>query len=197
MSQIDTVFLDLDGVLCDLVRSVLRMCGVQEVERAHAAHTQFHRLARTVMAYAPQHVADDLGFESEDAVWHYVDRRGGWPFWANLSRTPWMAELMEAANSGDALVRILSTPTSRPASSHGKVQWVREHIDERAYLRLTLTREKHLLACHGRLLVDDAEHNVDAWIRAGGQAILWPQPWNRDRHVSVERALDVVREAVS
>ena len=40
------------------------------------------------------------------------------------------------------------------------------------------TIRKHFCARPDALLIDDSDHNVEAFLAHGGQAILVPRPWN-------------------
>jgi len=38
--------------------------------------------------------------------------------------------------------------------------------------------EKWLMAGLDRLLIDDADHNIDKFVQYGGHTLLVPRPWN-------------------
>jgi 5'(3')-deoxyribonucleotidase len=59
----------------------------------------------------------------------------------------------------------------------GKLEWVRKNIPQ-AIDRTIITRHKHLLAGPGRILIDDAEFNVNDWNEHGGTGILYPAHHN-------------------
>ena len=53
------------------------------------------------------------------------------------------------------------------------------------------------MAHPGALLIDDADRNVKRFVRAGGMAYLFPQPWNSNRHRVYEDRLGEVRAIFS
>ena len=58
------------------------------------------------------------------------------------------------------------------------VPWMRRFVPDFTFDRVILIKDKYLLARPGRVLIDDADHNVDNWVAAGGEGILVPRPWN-------------------
>lgn len=76
---------------------------------------------------------------------------------------------------------ILTSPSLAPSCLEGKVRWLYEHFPKekgRHFSDFLIGNQKHLLAWPGRVLIDDAEANVEKFRSAGGEAILFPQVWN-------------------
>lgn len=162
--MLDRILLDIDGVLADFVGGALRL---------------FHRLD-ALEAWPPGEweVARVIGVADED-FWATVDH-GGEDFWARLEPTPWAAgfvELCEGVCPGR--VSLLSSPSRDPYSAAGKIQWIRSHFPQFEQRYIFAPAEKELLAAPGRLLIDDNDGNCERFAAAGGDAIVFPQPWNR------------------
>lgn len=151
------IFLDLDGVLVDFVRGALEK------------HNK---------AIAPQDVRwnfhEQVGL-SEDDFWRPL----GYDFWATL---PWTRE-------GPALLHLmretfgtrfglLTSPANNLGCIDGKRSWVRSKLGSQWVKNLIFAQNKALFANPHALLIDDADHNVDAFRAANGRAILVPRPWN-------------------
>jgi len=132
---------------------------------------------------------------SREAFWAPITA-GGAAFWHDLEPYPWFDDLLDAVSGAE--VYVCSSPSRDPGSLAGKVAWMYDHFPKHMHRQFVLTSHKHLLAKPGRFLVDDAEHNAEAWARAGGTPILFPRPWNRaaaesaDPVAAVRRALDGV-----
>jgi beta-phosphoglucomutase-like phosphatase (HAD superfamily) len=57
------------------------------------------------------------------------------------------------------------------------VDWINHRLQD--YRRQYFVGcQKFRLAKRGVILIDDAEHNVDAFRAAGGEAVMVPRPWN-------------------
>ena len=163
------VFLDLDDVLVDF-------CGA-----ALAAH------GRSIADYPPGVYELEVALHMpKERVWGPID--GDPVFWHNLKPYPW-AQLLPLRALRVGPVRVLSKAHNHPHCYAGKRWWCNQILPG---LKLWLVDdEKHLLARSGRLLIDDADYNVEAWRNAGGQAILFPRPWNK-RHAESYNAIETV-----
>lgn len=160
------IFLDMDGVLCDIVGAVGRLFGRDDL--------------------AAQWPAGEYGFAkalglSEAEIWAAVDAEGV-GFWAELPALPWAEQLVAfcfqiAADVGG--VRIVTDPTFGIWAHRGKAIWLERHFDGRLAKLYHMTRHKHELAQPGRLLIDDSDANVRDFRKHHGQAILLPQRWNQ------------------
>lgn len=163
------IFLDMDGVIADFVSATLALHGRAEALENWPA--------------GERDIPAVLGM-SRSEFWRVIDEQGA-DFWAGLAPFPWFEELV-------ALVRefgpmsILTAPSLAPACLDGKVQWLYDHFPKVRGKRFTdfiIGPQKNLLAQRGRVLIDDAQSNVDAFRAAGGGAILFPQPWNANHAI--------------
>jgi hypothetical protein len=65
--------------------------------------------------------------------------------------------------------------TGLPASRNGKMQkeeWCKIHLGENVPVIVCPSKDKHLYAKDGFILIDDRNDNVEAWKHAGGIGIL-------------------------
>lgn len=119
--------------------------------------------------------------------WHGMDRT----FWATLEPYSWAFQLIELAiqSVGQSNVAFVTSPAHTAGCVEGKIDWVEKHF---SYIPTIMTRSKkggsppkHFLAHRDAVLIDDYEQNVKEFYSAGGEAILFPRPWN-----SLERLAD-------
>jgi 5'(3')-deoxyribonucleotidase len=156
----------MDGVLTDFVSAALRLHGrpgaLHDWPRGERDIPKMLNLTRT-------------------QYWKLIDAQGA-DFWASLEPFSWFGELVALAREF-APVTVLTSPSLAPSCLEGKVRWLYAHFPKekgRHFSDFLIGNQKHLLAQPGRVLVDDAEANVEAFRSAGGQAILFPQVWNEN-----------------
>jgi hypothetical protein len=189
------VFVDLDGVLVDLMDGLFRLYGLTGLEG---------KLPRqSVTGWEPEpFVAQALGREvTRKELWGRVERAGP-SFWATLHPLPWWNDVLAAAEAvGD--VFLLTSPFSIEANEEsatciqGKIWWVKHHLPAMAR-RIITTHAKGSVVHPGSLLIDDGLHNVAAARDAGAEVVLWPAAWNRatfDEAIDVPAALEEIGEA--
>lgn len=165
------IFLDLDGVLADFAGASARV---------------FNK---------PVDVIKDWGFYSalgtdEHGFWTRIHSIGA-DFWASIPPYPWYKRLYEECVRTAPTI-ILTSPSDHESSPQGKASWLKERLSlgPRGYL---MGSAKEHLAHPGALLIDDADHNVDRFRGQGGRAILFPRPWNKNKHLT-DRALTYTLE---
>jgi hypothetical protein len=159
------VFLDMDGVLADFMGG------------AHKAHGREYDVA--TYPKGCWEIADHWQMPV-DEFWagiHAVRY-----FWELLDFYPWMNELLTLAAEHGSEVKLLTSPARSPFCYSGKRAWCDQFIPKG--IELIICKSKHLIAGPNRLLIDDGDHNVDPWRKHGGQAILFPQPWNDYWHMA-------------
>lgn len=155
--MINTVYLDMDGVIVDFVRGINKELEISEYAKKWDWWT-------------------DNGFTFQD-----VNERCTFRFWRNLE---WMHDghdiLREVAKYFKLeQIYLLTYPMPNIESPTGKWIWIRNNIPE-YYKRTIITQaSKTLLAKPDCLLIDDKDENVEEFIAAGGDAILVPRPWNK------------------
>lgn len=168
-------FIDLDGVLVDFI------------EGAFERH--------------------NITIEWADIRWDFVKQAGihesdfwsvlGTGFWAGLKPTREFHGIIGAAEHkfGQENIFLCSSPCATPGCIVGKALWVDNYLPKYSR-RLILTNRKEVFSGAGRVLIDDADHNIDGWVKSGGVGILVPRPWNATQNVSRNVSFEVM-EAIS
>lgn len=157
--EIERVFLDMDGVLADLLPGISELYG---------------RLFDP-SKWPPGEYDVAVGFGiPRESLWQHIGRVGGASFWAGLTQSEHYDELVElAVLFGEKSPRVVSCPTSFPSSYSGKAAW----LAERGWNlpgEVCFTADKWQLAGPGRVLIDDYLENCADWMSHGGEAILFP-----------------------
>ena len=158
----EILFLDLDGVLCDFISAALAAHGLEYDPNSWPPGV-----------WDVTHVVE----KGPLAFWNPIDNRGA-GFWQSLKPYPWLDELHRYAEQLADRVLFLSAPQMNSSCYAGKYLWMQAQFGRTK--ELILTKEKHLLAAPGRLLIDDSDENVERFRAQGGEAILFSQPWNQN-----------------
>lgn len=116
---------------------------------------------------------------SESDFWTCVKRE----HWANAPKSELFDLIIERSEAlvGRKNVFLLTSPTRCPDSAAGKVEWIYANLPSWMHRQTMIGAPKHIAAQPGRLLVDDADHNIDEWTAASGSGLLVPRPWNRNK----------------
>jgi 5'(3')-deoxyribonucleotidase len=174
--KIETVFVDMDGVLADFVGGVLRLHDIPDTQYNPQGSYDIHTYLKM----------------SASQFWGAIDNDSR--FWETLSLTPeatLLIDLLESLTSYKNIY-LLSSPALHPNCFYGKAVWIKKHFPE--YLpKLILTAHKHFLAAPNRLLIDDSDSNVTKFRQAEGLAILFPRKWN-ERYAVHAAAFDSVKQ---
>ncbi len=168
------VLIDLDGVVANFVDA-----AIQQHEKAccHDDITQWDM--------------GDLWGISKNEFWGKIDD-GGIEFWSSKVKAyPWLGELTDALRFRPWSV--CTTPSKSHYSAGGKVLWMQKHFGSQ-FRDYVMTPQKHLLARPGAILIDDSDDNVSKFNDAGGRGMLFPQPWNENRHLVGERVQYVIEQ---
>lgn len=167
--KIKHVFWDLDGVFVDFVGGVCQLLG---------------RCPKTTVRNWPagEYQLENALNVSTDAITNAIGR-GGLDWWAHLDPHEWQPGLRILMLEVMGNHSILTAPAFSAVEWQGKKLWAERYLPE---LGLHMTSQKQLLANPGTLLIDDNGANVAAFRAAGGQAILFPQPWNENHHIAAQ-----------
>lgn len=126
--------------------------------------------------------------------WTYDDFWSGvtYDHWVDAPRSEIFDKLIERSAKlvGKENVFLATSPTRDPDCAAGKTKWVQGHCPKWLHQNLMIGSKKHLMSQPGRLLIDDADHNIDAWTAEGGLGLLVPRPWNRNRKLNTVEAVD-------
>lgn len=155
------ILLDMDGVIADFMGAILELHGQRELADKWPDGEADYAVV--------------LGM-TKDEFWKPVDGLGG-RFWAEFPPYPWLNELLTLLRE-TAPFTISTSPSRSAACASAKVEWLREHFQEPLYMDFMIGTQKYLLAKPDVVLIDDQHKNIDQFREHGGQAILFPQPWN-------------------
>jgi len=156
------IFLDLDGVLVDLVAGICKHFNCDDPYSNEVNLGNYH--LDKIFNMTPNEFWSPLGYD----------------FWAKLD---WMTGASAILGRlvryvPEKQITLLTSPVATPGCVDGKLYWVRKNMP-RFTRRILVGSGKEAIAAPGKLLIDDYDKNVDAWIEAGGPAIQVPRPWNR------------------
>lgn len=168
MARVSKVYLDMDGVLADFI------------SRAAQLHS---RSFKDLWVNSPKNRGkfwiDEAWGLTREEFWSPIinDQE----FWSELDIYPKARELVDTLNKyvGEGNLYLLTAPAPYPGCYAGKMEWILTNFPELKN-KLILTKHKGLLAKPDTLLVDDADHNFESFIKAGGRAVLLPRPWNSE-----------------
>jgi hypothetical protein len=145
------VFLDMDGVQCDLAGALQEAIGVSHYEAKEKTEDEIERLANS----SPEAVYD---------------------FFANLKQLPGGKKITDWLNSNNISYTILSAPLRGPYAEYsvkGKLDWLQKHTPN-AVKGAIFKHDKHEHAIDNNkpnILIDDYHKKIKAWNNAGGIAI--------------------------
>lgn len=163
------VFIDLDGIVADFVRGLM---------------------ARYKKPWPYDTVRGEKAWDISQLwgmTWEDLERGLDRSFWSNLPKTAEADDVMSLASNlcGRQNLCFLSSPVRTLGCADGKRLWVEEHYPGVPLLLSCAAQgaavPKHFLAHERAILIDDHSPNVDAFDLHGGEAFLFPRPWNR-RH---------------
>ncbi len=165
--SVEVIYLDMDGVIADFVTPSLKVAGIPLT----------HDQVTTWNYFEP--------YMTEKEFWGKID--GEPSFWKNITPYPWANDLVKLCRSF-APVRFCSSPALDPHCVAQKVQWLRWHQfmddDKNDY---HFTPYKYELAKPKRILIDDSKSNGLDFLKHGGIAIEFPQPWNDEANYISDR----------
>lgn len=144
------LFIDLDGVLIDTIPAILKWHGL-EIEWPKGVYDIEEATGMLAQEFFNINICD----------------------WAVFPKTPEADDIMSMAPKYDTYILSACYWDEHIA----KTTWIKQcypHMVD----KIIFTNHKALLARPHRILIDDSEANCLAWLKAGGQAILLPRPWN-------------------
>ena len=168
MEVIDTVFLDIDGVLADFNKTATKIINAPYPPTKYWWWDSFKDGKSRVNA------ACDISF------------------WENLNWMPDGKKILALIEDYFSTIYLLTAPMEHSGSYTGKIKWVYRHIP--SYNRKTIITpiNKSVFAKPGVLLIDDSSDNVKDFKLMGGEAVLVPRAWNLDRKVA-DIAYDIIK----
>lgn len=183
--KISAIYLDMDGVLVDLVGEAFKLYNIND-PKAREEVVHWGAMPEAISKYGNKHVSTQDFWKSITCV--------GTKFWSNMSWLPWGKELYQWCNEQYPTV-LMSKPTSHPTSAAGKMEWINKNIPSAK--RFALTSCKHHMAHPGAVLIDDSEDNIEKFVAHGGKGILFPGTWNRLGTPDPSRVMSMIKEEIN
>lgn len=172
------VFVDMDGVVADFVggaKLLIENNGYKQITDC----TNYK-------------IESWYGLSTKE-FWRIIDGEKDW-FWSELNRLDHAIDLINTAKMVGS-VYFLTSPSRSPYCFSGKKYWVDHHFPNLSG-NLIIAKDKYLLAGKDRLLIDDSEQKTSDFTAQGGNSILFPQPWNKNRDKSYEDVKNALLELV-
>lgn len=103
-------------------------------------------------------------------------------FWADLEPTQEFHDILRAVFARFPVkdVSVLTAGDGTEGCNIGKIRWIHKYLPMLTH-QICIHKEKELVGGFGRLLIDDKNENVQTWEATGGEAFLFPRPWNNAR----------------
>lgn len=160
-----TVLIDMDEVLADFVGGACRIHGTTKAELFKVQEPGSWDISRPLGTIIRREMSD-VDF------WNPINTAGE-DFWSGLERLSGAIHVLDLVKSITPDWYIVSAPSHCHTSHVGKIKWLKKQFGEE-FNRFVLTPHKHLFAKPGVVLIDDREENVRKFIRAGGEALVYP-----------------------
>lgn len=158
LPKIDTLFVDLDGVLVDFHSELVKLHGIDPNSLSEIEWAKWDN-------HGPQQ--DPRKFwkplNNVDSQW-----------WANLPKLPWADRLWGACNRYCKKVIVLTSTPRAASSAAGKFQWIEKNLNTYEAL---IGRPKFVCSKPGHALIDDRITNLTPWEENGGIPIALKRPW--------------------
>lgn len=172
-TPVKRIYLDLDDVLNNMTFTILDDLGCN-LNTSTAKYPREHRprIAPIANALLGANIYTD-GF---------IDRLVFVPtLWERIKLSSHALELVKlcATLVGRDNVFILSASTGNPDFNAAKEKWINENLPEWLHNQTIFTKCKSCCAAADALLIDDSPANTVSFRQAGGQAVLFPRPWNK------------------
>lgn len=146
-----TLYLDMDGVLCDFVQHFVECFGHWYPQIKNTNNFEI------LMTLPKDECARHMNNYPE---WYYT--------------IPWMPQgelLFEYCRDNFSNIKILTTPfDSVKACKKDKSRWV---LDNLGNYEIIFSHHKHEYANKNSILIDDRKYNIDPFVERGGHGILY------------------------
>lgn len=161
---IDVIYLDLDGVVSNFIKSAAKLYGYEEHHLLEKWSPGVCKL-ESVLG-----VTEDYFIESI--------RKAGKEFWSDMEVYDHAEELYKLC-TGYAKTYICTAPLNWPECLAGKMEFLQKwHGDN--FNNYIITEHKELLANERCVLIDDLEKNIEKFSDNNGKTILFPNISNKN-----------------
>lgn len=193
MKNLKCIYLDMDGVIVNMLEGVCDLYGYTsaQYDEVYARVDGWDAIPKAMNEVNAKHGGDLLLRELDSRMlWQDIAQHGD-AFWADLEWTPYGKLIFQVCQEAGPVV-LMSTPTREPSSAAGKMAWINREMPKDWRRRYAFTPCKHHMAHEGAILIDDSPKNVALFEEHGGNAFLWPQPWNAS-HVDHAAACEALQ----
>lgn len=177
------IYVDMDGVLCDLVGQVEAYAQVGPIYNASN--------------YGEYRIQDACPLIDSQDLFKYFSNYG---FWSWMPLLPWARYLIDSVEATGEEVYIMSRPwlgggqTSAEACMQGKIYWLSTYFPQ--YLGKLLFVDNKEDFADGSVLIDDNMENCKKFALKG-KTIFLPTPWGDVNYASRGKTgLELVKEVL-
>jgi len=174
MSKDWTILLDMDGVVCNLIRRVAKVHQVDYHELiAKWPRGEFNWLDGLNSVVDPK-------IKNQAEVYSKI-KKAGIDFWRTARAYRLASAFYEKLKDrfGSKNVVFATSPALDPQCAAGKIAWLYKFTKNPYFRDYMIGSRKELMATWPDIiLIDDRDSNVDAFRKAGGEAVLVPRVWN-------------------
>ena len=145
--------------------------------------TVYFDLDETIASFSSIFLKHNKGITKKELVKQEIPDDEFWPmvlkidkFWESLDIIPNGIKLLKYASDNGFDVQILSSPSSHDSRSiPGKKIWIKKNLSKYniSKVNLVTSSKKKEYATANSILVDDLKKNVDEFLQAGGNALLF------------------------
>lgn len=171
--MIKKILLDLDDVCNQLTMWLLRWmgCHVNPLD-----NSQYPAEAGYDIVGACNLLHPDRNDWTAEEFWSSVPREA----WATAPLSPEYPWILERCVDlvGQENVQLSTKPTRDPNCLAGKLEWIQSNLPAWMHNQYEITTRKDFGRHEDTLLIDDSYGNIQAMVKAGGQGLLVPRPWN-------------------
>ena len=170
------IFLDLDGVIINWVKGVCSWFNIPYKPEKVTTWDSMQKLTNT----------------TRNEFWKSIKTP---LFWENLDFYPEAEDfIMRLKKHGKVI--LLSSPAHGCAGY--RQNWIQNNLSDFFFQgHYILTPAKWACAHRGAILIDDSTANYESFYRAGGHAIIYPQPWNMAGNVPEKEKNDLIIKTIS
>jgi hypothetical protein len=182
--KVETVCLDMDGVIKNWTKSVCKIFDVDPND------PQAREILKSDLRIE-EHLVPGLTSVEFKRILEEI----GYDFWYNLEQFPWTQRLLDTIVTavGKNNLEFLTSPGSFSQSFAPKFDYVKNVLGFDR--QITITVNKFRLAKPNTLLIDDMFYNIDSFKEHGGQVFHWPNSYKlEDGDIDIENTFNELEQ---
>lgn len=153
------IFLDMDGVISFWEKSAAKTLGIDINDEKIREEIKNGKRLETYVG-------------GDSVMWPKIDKEGT-KWWRDMELLPWGKKLYEKIKEKGDHFSFLTSPSSNPTSSAGKIEFLHKHFGD-GFKDFLIGNNKEFCASPRALLIDDTDKKVKKFRSFGGHAFLWP-----------------------